>query len=91
MNEDELLRLYRRVHAVDEEIPPHYRDAIERASESDRLWFERHPDRHVRLRALIPGEFGPLVDEATVFVVRVDKVRGDTRLRSAISRARGLS
>jgi hypothetical protein len=91
MNEDELLRLYRRVHAVDEEIPPHYRDAIERASESDRIWFEDHPDRVVRRRPPVRGEFGPFVDNATIAFVRVDKIRDDTRLRSIIWRPPGLS
>lgn len=72
MNEDELLRPYL--------------EAIERASELDRLWFEDHPDRVVRQRSPIPGEFGPFVDYSTIAFVRVDKIRDDTRLRSIITR-----
>jgi hypothetical protein len=33
------------------------RSAVERASDSDRLWFERHPGSRVRLRPMIAGEF----------------------------------
>jgi hypothetical protein len=89
MREDELFRLYRRVLPMDEEIPPRYQDAIDRASESDRLSFEGHSDHDVRGRSPIPGEFGPFVDHATIAFVRVDKVDDDTRLRSIILWAGG--
>jgi hypothetical protein len=90
MNEDDVAKRLRHAHFLGS-VPDGHQAASDRASDEDRRYFERHPDRHARLRALIPGEFGPLVDEATVFLVRVDKARGDTRLRSTISRARGLS
>ncbi len=32
---------------------------MDRASESDRLFFERNPDERVRMRPRIDGEFGP--------------------------------
>ena len=38
--------------------------AIERASEHDRLWFEKHPGATERTRPLIPGEFPEAKDEA---------------------------
>ncbi|WP_052600563.1 hypothetical protein [Microvirga lotononidis] len=31
--------------------------AIDRASEDDRVWFDANPDRHFRIRDLIPYEF----------------------------------
>lgn len=39
--------------------PPHIAAAIDRASEGDRIWFERHPDAAVRRRPPIEGEFWP--------------------------------
>lgn len=32
--------------------------AIDRASDLDRAWFARHPNRAYRLRPVVPGEFG---------------------------------
>jgi hypothetical protein len=34
-------------------------DAMEAASETDRLWFEAHPHRSFRVRPHIPGEWPP--------------------------------
>jgi len=33
------------------------REAVDRASEQDRLWFDAHPAANVYLRSEIPGEF----------------------------------
>jgi len=38
--------------------------AVDRASEHDRLWFEKHPGTSERTRPLIPGEFEGIEDEA---------------------------
>lgn len=64
-------------------------EAVERASESDRLWFERHPHSSPRLRLRIPGEFGPeeaaagsLVEYPYVCVV---EVHAGVRLRRPVS------
>lgn len=44
--------------------------AIERASESDRLWFEKQSERDVRIRPLVSGEFGSLGEpEASLMLV----------------------
>lgn len=37
--------------------------AVEAASEADRLWFKRHPDRAHRLRRVYPGELTHVVGE----------------------------
>lgn len=37
--------------------------SIDRASECDRLWFERHPGADSYVRRRIAGELGPVEDE----------------------------
>lgn len=86
MREDELIDSLRQAKPVSGHITADDAAASDRASESDRIWFQWHPDRVVRLRAPIPREFGPFVDHSTIAFVRVDKVRADTRLRSIITR-----
>jgi hypothetical protein len=91
MREDELIDILRDAGPVSGRAASEYAAAHDRASKSDKQFFEQRPDRDVRRRSPIPGEFGPFVDYSTIAFVRVDKIRDDTRLRSIISRPRGLS
>lgn len=84
MNEDQFVEFVRGLRPVHGGMPAAYLPAIDRASESDKLYFEQHPDREVRLRRPLPGEFGPYADESLIAFVRVDKVRDGTRLRTTI-------
>jgi hypothetical protein len=54
-------------------------DAVDRASEHDRLWFEKHPGATKRTRPLIPGEFEDT--EAGHGMVDVRCVRPGVRVR----------
>jgi hypothetical protein len=86
MREDELTDILRDANPVSGRTASEYAVASDRASKSDKQFFEQHPDRDVRRRSPIPGEFGPLVDYTTIAFVRVDKIRDDTRLRSIVTR-----
>jgi hypothetical protein len=48
MDEDELEVAPRNARPATGQIPPQYLDAIDRASEADRRFFEYHPDLDVR-------------------------------------------
>jgi hypothetical protein len=70
---------------------PRTETAINRASESDRLWFEKHPGVDTRTRPYIPGEFTPpgeddplpsLPDDQTSILVDVVQVRPGQRVRT---------
>ena len=68
-------------------------EAIDRASEGDRLYFERHPGCNRYFRPRHPGEFGALEDEVPVTTypwVEVVQVRPGVRTRQSVSLA-GLS
>jgi hypothetical protein len=52
--------------------------AVERASESDREWFESHPGKYERLRPIVPGE---LPTECNTRFVIVTQIRPGFRLR----------
>jgi hypothetical protein len=54
-------------------------DAVDRASEHDRLWFEKHPGAMKRTRPLIPGEFED--SKAGRGMVNVRCVRPGVRVR----------
>lgn len=82
MREDEFLEFIRRTDPVDAEIPSPNEPAIVRACASDRLFFERHPDKDVRFRFGVPGEFGHLVQLSKTSLVRVDRVDSRTRVRT---------
>jgi hypothetical protein len=89
MREDELSDILRHVSPVDGHVASEYAAASDRASKSDKQFFEQRADRDVRRRSPVPGEFGPFVDYTTIAFVRVDKVDDDTRLRSIILWAGG--
>ncbi len=86
MREDELITLLGVCGEPIAAEPYGCNEASDRAAASDKRFFELHPDRDVRHRSPIFGEFGPFVDYAAIAFVRVDKVRDDTRLRSIILR-----
>ena len=46
-------------------------EAIERASELDRVYFEQHPGETEYVRPIVPGEFPPEVDANNVMVTQV--------------------
>jgi hypothetical protein len=54
--------------------PPEVAAVLDRASETDRIWFEQHPGENVRHRLPVEGEFWPhspiWVDLVLVFQVR---------------------
>jgi hypothetical protein len=56
--------------------------AIDRACEGDRLWFECHPGRDVRIRPLMAGECLPLDDPSGQAMVLVRQLRPGVRVRS---------
>jgi hypothetical protein len=56
--------------------------AIDRACESDRVWFEQHPDNDVRIRPLMAGECLPFDDPSGQVMVLVRQLRPGVRLRS---------
>jgi len=57
--------------------------AIDRACESDRLWFKHHPGHSHRVRQRVAGEFGPHEAEAGPGpLVVVTQVRPGLRLRT---------
>jgi hypothetical protein len=82
MCKDELLEFVRRASPVDADIPSRCELAIDRACESDRRFFERHPDKDVRFRFAFHGEFGHLVALSETSLVRVNRVDPHTRVRS---------
>jgi hypothetical protein len=66
--------------------PPEIAAAIDRMSQSDREWFERHPGAEERIRLAAPHEFWPNFDSAVVRYVIVRQVRPGFRLRFPIVR-----
>ena len=70
---------------------PKYHEAVDRASESDRRYFKCHPDRVVRTRRPIPGEFGQFADDSQIAFVVVSKIREDLRTREIIPWADAVS
>ena len=59
-------------------------EATERASESDRLWFEAHPNQNHRLRPIIDGEFGRVHHKIKENFVAVEQIRPGYRIRRPI-------
>jgi len=66
--------------------PPEVSAAIDRISENDREWFERHPGVDERIRLAAYGEFWPTFDSASVLYVIVMQVRPGFRLRVPVIR-----
>jgi hypothetical protein len=58
--------------------------AVEIASNSDRKFFEQHPDCRFRLRRVIEGEWGPLA-VATEWVMVENVIPGRMRIRHPVS------
>ena len=58
-------------------------EAIDRACESDRLWFERHPGESVRIRPLMSGEFAPFADPVESLML-VRQLFPGSRLRTPL-------
>lgn len=56
------------------------RDATEKASAADSLWFIRHPDRTFHIRAPFPGEFPPS-KQAGIWCVIVCQIARGARTR----------
>lgn len=63
------------------EPPPEFAEAIDRASEGDRIWFELHPDAEYRERPPIDGEFWPHQFTRADFVL-VHQIRPGFRVRT---------
>jgi hypothetical protein len=61
---------------------------VERASELDRVWFLRHPERAHRVRRLIPGK--PLVEIASLLppYVVVKQITPGVRIKAAFRGSR---
>jgi hypothetical protein len=54
------------------QIPSPFSELIDRVCDTDRKWFELHPDRNTRLRIHVPGEFWPWnPGRGMVYVFRV--------------------
>jgi hypothetical protein len=71
------------------------REAVDRASEQDRLWFDAHPEATVYLRPEIPGEF-PNGASQTVLVTQIrpgirqrERVPDGTNLLDAVVASQG--
>ena len=64
---------------------PHASEAIERASEDDRCWFEANPEYSWRIRPMVHGEFGRYQHEIKGTFVRVVQVRPGIRVRRPIT------
>lgn len=60
-------------------------EAVEQASEDDRIWFEANPGRNQRLRAAVPGEYGPVENEIKSKLVLVTQVEPGFRFRRPVS------
>ncbi len=68
--------------------------AIERASESDRVYFEEHLGADCYLRPRVPGEMGPFEDEcspADFPFMRVTQIRPGLRTREPCAHLEILS
>jgi hypothetical protein len=65
--------------------PPEVAEAIDRASESDRTWFELHPEAEYRERPEVDGEFWPKPPFRVAFVL-IFQVRPGVRARYAMFR-----
>ena len=57
---------------------------IDHGGESDARWFIDHPDREVRIRPQVAGEFGPLADERGTELVDVRQLGSGVRVRSPL-------
>jgi hypothetical protein len=66
--------------------PPEVSAAIDRISENDREWFERHPGVDERIRLAAYGEFWPTFDSVNVKYVIVRQVMPGFRLRLPVVR-----
>ena len=68
--------------------------AVDRASECDRLWFEKHPGVECHVRRRYPGELGPAEDDYPAHEypwVEVVQIRPGLRLREPFRRLEILS
>lgn len=65
--------------------PPEVAEAVDRACESDRIWFELHPEAEYRERPEVVGEFWPKPPLRVDFVL-VFQVQPGVRLRYAMFR-----
>lgn len=68
--------------------------AVDRASEYDRLWFEKHPGADKRVRRRRAGELGPVEDEMPMDVypwVEVVQIAPGIRARLALAFSEILS
>lgn len=56
-------------------------EAVDRASEADRLWFEAHPGVNVYVRPLVEGEFPPSPNCPPIIGVCVEQLHRGFRIR----------
>ena len=66
--------------------PPAISAAIDKISENDREWFERHPGVDERIRLAASDEFWPVFDSVNVTYVIVRQVMPGFRLRFPVMR-----
>ncbi len=65
-----------------QKVSPTPEEPCDLASERDREWFERHPDRNYRLRFLMPGEMPGLEADPSIYAfVAVGQALPGCRIR----------